>query len=97
MMITYPPIKYPCYAGIDFPSQEELATFADGKEYSEQEMIEKVRNDIGADFLAYNDAENLANAVGIPIDSMCFTCSSGNYEPLGITPTFKSRKEMKGD
>ena len=97
MMITYPPIKYPCYAGIDFPSQEELATFADGKEYSEQEIIEKVRNDIGADFLAYNDAENLANAVGIPIDSMCFTCSSGNYEPLGITPTFKSRKEMKGD
>ena len=97
MMITYPPIKFPCYAGIDFPSQEELATFVDGKEYTEKEMIEKVRNDIGADFLGYNDAENLANAVGIPIDSMCFTCSTGNYEPLGITPTFKSRKEMKGD
>ena len=27
MVITYPPIKYPCYAGIDFPSQDELATF----------------------------------------------------------------------
>ena len=27
MMVTYPPIKFPCYAGIDFPSQEELATF----------------------------------------------------------------------
>ena len=97
MMITYPPIKYPCYAGIDFPSQEELATFTDGKELSEKEMIEKVRNDIGADFLGYNDAENLANAVGIPTDSMCFTCTTGNYEPLGITPEFKTRKEMKGD
>ena len=48
-------------------------------------------------FLGYNDAENLAKAVGIPIDSMCFTCSSGNYESLGITPEFKSRKEMKGE
>ena len=45
-MITYPPIKYPCYAGIDFPSQEELATFTDSKEHTEQEIIEKVRNDI---------------------------------------------------
>ena len=97
MMITYPPIKFPCYAGIDFPSQEELATYKDGKEYTEQEMIEKVRNDIGADFLGYNDAENLANAVGIPLDSMCFTCTTGNYEPLGITPEFKTREQMKGD
>ena len=31
MVITYPPIKFPCYAGIDFPSQEELATFSDKK------------------------------------------------------------------
>ena len=97
MLITYPPIKYPCYAGIDFPSQEELATFSNGKEYSEEETIEKVRNDIGADFLGYNDAENLANAVDIPINSMCFTCTTGNYEPLGITPEFKTREQMKGD
>ena len=97
MLITYPPIKYPCYAGIDFPSQEELATFSNGKEFTEQEMIEKVRNDIGADFLGYNDAENLANAVGIPLDSMCFTCVTGDYTALGIKPTFKSREQMKGD
>ena len=45
----------------------------------------------------HDNAKNLANAVGIPTDSMCFTCSTGNYEPLGIAPTFKSRKEMKGD
>ena len=95
MMVTYPPIKFPCYAGIDFPSQEELATFDGGKDLSEKEMIEKVRNDIGADFLGYNDAENLANAVGIPKDSMCFTCATGNYAPLGITPNFNKMKQMK--
>ena len=97
MLITYPQIKFPCYAGIDFPSREELATFDDGKELSEEAITEKVRSDIGADFLGYNDAENLAEAVGIPKDSMCFTCSSGNYESLGITPEFKTRLEMKGE
>jgi amidophosphoribosyltransferase len=39
----------------------------------------------------------MAAAVGIPKDSMCFTCSSGNYDSLGITPEFRSREEMKGD
>ncbi|GFN41215.1 MAG: amidophosphoribosyltransferase [Marine Group I thaumarchaeote] len=97
MLITYPPIRFPCYAGIDFPSQDELATFANGNELSEEEIIEKVRSDIGADFLGYNDAENLANAVGISKDSLCFTCSSGNYDSLGIKPEFKSRAEMKGE
>ena len=97
MLITYPPIRFPCYAGIDFPSQDELATFTNGNELSEEEIIEKVRSDIGADFLGYNDAENLANAVGISKDSLCFTCSSGNYDSLGIKPEFKTRAEMKGE
>jgi len=97
MLITYPPIRFPCYAGIDFPSQEELATYVNGKEISLEEIIEKVRSDIGADFLGYNDSENLANAIGIPHDSMCFTCTSGNYDSLGIKPLFKTRIEMKGE
>ena len=97
MLITYPPIKFPCYAGIDFPSKEELATFSDGTDMTVKETTEMVRQSIGADFLGYNDAENLAAAVGIPKDSMCFTCSTGNYDSLGITPEFKSRMEMKGE
>ena len=97
MLITYPPIRFPCYAGIDFPSQDELATFVNGEELSEEKIIEKVRSDIGADFLGYNDAENLSNAIGIPKNSLCFTCSTGNYDCLGIKPEFKTRKEMKGE
>jgi len=97
MLITYPQIRFPCYAGIDFPSQEELATYMNGKESSLEEITEKVRNDIGADFLGYNDSENLAKAVGIPHESMCFTCFTGDYSSLGIKPIFKTRLEMKGE
>jgi len=97
MLITYPPIRFPCYAGIDFPSQDELATFVNGKDVSLEEIVEKVRSDIGADFLGYNDSENLAKAIGIPHDSMCFTCTTGNYDSLGIKPSFKTRIELKGE
>ena len=97
LLITYPPIKFPCYAGIDFPSQEELATFSDNKDYSDEQIIEKVRHDIGADFLGYNDPENLSRAIGISTNSMCFTCTTGDYSSLGIKPIFKTRKEMKGE
>ena len=95
MLITYPQINYPCYAGIDFPSQEELATFTTGKNMTSDEITEMVRQSIDVDFLGYNDAENLANAVGIPKDSMCFTCSSGNYDSLGIQPDFTKREQVK--
>ena len=98
MVITFPPIKFPCYAGIDFPSQEELVTFFDNnEEYSEETMVEKVRQIVGADFLGYNDAKNLADAIGLDVNSMCFTCSTGDYSPLGIKPVFKSRAEIKGE
>ena len=97
LLITYPPIKFPCYAGIDFPSQEELATFSDNKDYSGEQIIEKVRHDIGADFLGYNDPENLSRAIGISTNSLCFTCTTGDYSSLGIKPVFKTRKEMKGE
>ena len=95
MLITYPQINYPCYAGIDFPSQEELATFTNGKNMTSDEITEMVRQSIGVDFLGYNDAENLANAVGMSTDSMCFTCSSGNYDSLGIKPDFTKREQVK--
>jgi amidophosphoribosyltransferase len=95
MLITYPQINYPCYAGIDFPSREELATFTNGKEMTSEEITEMVRQNIGVDFLGYNDAENLANAIGIPKDSMCFTCSSGNYDSLGIKPDFSKTDQIK--
>lgn len=83
MLITYPPVRFPCYAGIDFPSREELATYSE-KPAGEAELVEMVRRDIGADFLGYNDAANLARAVGIPQESMCFTCHTGDYSTLGV-------------
>ncbi len=98
LVVTYPPIRYPCYAGIDFPSQDELIAYQHGAtEKSGSNIGSHVAKVIGADYVGYNDTTNLAKAIGIPEEELCFTCSTGNYAPLGIRPVFKSRIQMKGE
>ena len=98
LLVTYPPIRFPCYAGIDFPSQDELLAYREAmNEKSEVNIASKVSQRIGADYVGYNDTSNLAKAIGLPESELCFTCSTGDYSPLGIKPIFKSREEMKGD
>jgi amidophosphoribosyltransferase len=98
MLITYPPISFPCYAGIDFPSQEELLAFRHTNDnLSGTQVGFNISKIIGADYVAYNSTTNLAKAIGIPKEELCFTCSTGDYSALGIKPIFKSRKQMKGE
>ncbi len=96
LVITYPPIRYPCYAGIDFPSQEELLAFQVASQEIEPEKIgNKVAKIIQADEVLYNDANNLAKGIGLSDLELCFSCSTGDYTPLGIKPNFKSRFQIK--
>src|SRR5919199_358690 len=98
MVVTYPPIRYPCYAGIDFPSQSELLAYRQAKgEISKRDLEAKISRVIGADFVAYNNTFNLADAIGLPEEELCFTCTTGDYSSLGIKPIFKTREEMKGE
>jgi amidophosphoribosyltransferase len=96
MVITYPPIRYPCYAGIDFPSREELLAFQYGeKETSSEKIGENIAKIIGADKVIYNDTKNLAFGIGLKENELCFSCSTGNYSTLGIKPNFKSKFQIK--
>jgi amidophosphoribosyltransferase len=97
MVISYPPIIHPCYAGIDFPSQEELLAYRVTNGDEAKDVGELVAKSIDADFVGYNDTDNLASAIGLPKEELCFTCSTGNYANLGIKPLFKTRAQMKGE
>lgn len=96
LIVTFPPIKYPCYAGIDFPSQDELLAFQN--QNNENGDIEsEIAKSLHADKVIYNDTVTLAQSIGIDEKELCFSCSNGNYQPLGIKPIFKTRAEVKGD
>jgi len=97
MVVTFPPIAYPCYMGVDFPSREELIAHqvADG-ETSIPLVGRKVGRAIGVEDFYYNDIEGLSQAIGLPQSSLCFACITGDYSKLGVTPNFKTGKAMKG-
>lgn len=96
LIVTFPPIKYPCYAGIDFPSQDELLAFRNQNNEND-DLESEIAKSLGADKVIYNDTVTLAQSIGIDERELCFSCSNGNYKPLGIKPVFKTRAEVKGD
>ncbi|MEM3382475.1 MAG: amidophosphoribosyltransferase [Nitrososphaerales archaeon] len=96
-VITFPPIRYPCYAGIDFPTQEELIAYRFCKDKDDLNYInEMIAFALNVDFVGYNDIEGLSKAIGFPPGEFCFSCVTGDYSCLKCTPKFKSREEMKG-
>ena len=96
LLLTFPPIMYPCYAGIDFPTQKELLAYRICKGMKDiNEINKKIARHIGVSFLGYNDVENLSRGIGIPSSQLCLSCTTGDYSCLKRKPRFKTRKEMK--
>ncbi|MGZ4506503.1 MAG: amidophosphoribosyltransferase [Blastococcus sp.] len=74
--IASPPVKWPCFYGIDFASRAEL--IANGLD------IDGVRASINADSLGYVSEQGLIAATEQPANRLCTACFTGNYPiPLG--------------
>ena len=69
--ITSPPVRFPCYYGMDFPTQEELAA----NDQNESE-IQKTLN---VDTLNYLSLEGLLQSVSNGETHFCTACFSGDY------------------
>ena len=73
--ISSPPVKWPCYFGIDFASRAEL--IANGL------SVEEICRSIGADSLGYVSLDQLTEATTLPADRLCRACFDGVY-PLAV-------------
>jgi amidophosphoribosyltransferase len=69
--ISSPPVKWPCFYGIDFATKAEL--IADGL------AIEEIRTSISADSLGYISLDGMVAATGVPKDRLCRACFDGVY------------------
>ena len=67
--VSSPPIKYPCYYGIDTAARKELAAAT--------MTIEEIRQTIGADSLHYISEAGLSRAIGLA--KTCLACFNGEY------------------
>ena len=96
LLLTFPPIMYPCYAGIDFPTQEELLAYrVSGTSKSLDEINKTVANHLGVSTLGYADVETLSECIGMSKDQLCLSCATGDYSCLKRKPKFMTREEMK--
>ena len=78
--VSSPPIRFPCFYGIDTAARQELAAATMG--------VEAIRERIGADSLEFISESGLSRAIGL--SRTCLACFTGRY-PAG-TPEGDSEK-----
>jgi amidophosphoribosyltransferase len=71
LRICSPPIRHPCFFGVDMATRWELI--------AAQKTIPEIREAIGADSLGYISIEGLIESVGLPKDIFCLACFTGDY------------------
>lgn len=73
--ISSPPLKYPCFYGIDIQNQKELIA----ADYS----VEEIREKIGADSLSFLSVEGTVDSIGLKFDAphngLCMSYFIGDY------------------
>lgn len=77
MRVSCPPIRHPCYYGIDFPTKEEL--LANNRD------LDEIRKFLEVDSVGYLSLEGMLSCAALPADHYCTACWSGKYRiPIDI-------------
>ncbi len=71
LRISCPPIRHPCYFGVDFAEQKQLV--ATGR------SVEDIRAFLGVDSLAYLSLDGMLSCMDRPGERYCTACYSGEY------------------
>jgi amidophosphoribosyltransferase len=71
MRVSCPPLKFPCFYGIDFPTKKELV--------ASKHDIAWIRDFIGADSLEYLSLEGMLKVMPLPKENFCAACFTGKY------------------
>jgi amidophosphoribosyltransferase len=77
LRITSPPIKHPCYLGVDMATYDELI--------AANYTVEEIRQRTDADSLGYLSLEGLLAATGRDRSEMCLGCLTGEYPSVPAT------------
>jgi len=72
LRVSCPPIRNPCFYGIDFPTRKELI--------AHNRSVEEIRKYLEVDSLAYLTLEGLLACMKGPSEHYCTACWSGDYK-----------------
>lgn len=88
MRISCPPIKSPCFYGIDFPTKKELI--------AANHTVDEIKEFMGLDSLKYLSQEGMLKAMLLPECEFCTACFDGKY-PTKIPKKFSKKMLEKKD
>jgi len=71
LRICAPPIRYPCFFGVDMATQWELI--------AARKTVPEIKEFLNVDSLGYLSLDGLIRAVGLPRDIFCLACFTGEY------------------
>lgn len=71
LRITSPPVKHPCYYGMDFGNRSELL--------AANLSVDEIRSYLGVDSLAFITMDRLVDATGAAGAGFCTACFTGDY------------------
>jgi len=71
MRVSCPPLKYPCFYGIDFPTKKELI--------ASNRSISSIKDFIGLDSLEYLSVKGMLRSMLLPPKKFCTACFTGEY------------------
>ena len=96
--ITCPPIRAPCFYGIDMSTIKELlASKYEGGISSKDmtaEVCKKIAKDLGADSLVYLSIDGLKKSLGVDPENLCTACLTGEYPTPSGKATFLKAEQM---
>jgi len=83
LRITCPPIRGPCFYGIDMSTVSELLVPRYEKNpvsgNISKDVCNKIARDAGAESLIYQTVEGLVRSIGLPKNNLCTACITCDY------------------
>lgn len=79
MRVSCPPIRFPCFYGIDFPTSEELL--------ANNRNLKQIKDFLEVDSIGYQSLEGLLSCASLPKDHYCTACWNGKY-PIPVDIAF---------
>jgi amidophosphoribosyltransferase len=77
LRVSSPPVRNPCFYGIDFPTSEELI--------ASSRTVREIADFLEIDSMGYLSVPGLLSCVTRPPDHYCTACFTGRYPaPLGV-------------
>jgi amidophosphoribosyltransferase len=71
MRVSCPPLRFPCFYGVDFPTKEELL--------ANNRNLEQIKKFLEVDSVGYMSLEGLLSCAVLPKDHYCTACWNGRY------------------